>query len=162
MVTRIRTGGEIPIASVASASMRARCATSLSPVWMTCCGPQMHPEADFEGIRFRAESDLRYRLVHEGSLEGSSKLSYIVRLVEREMQLKLERKGYYGHRGYSSQTFQSDRPINARVFGRKVRRLLELPLKELVLIVRNRHLLGPKPGEPEFGDLDEQSSALAL
>ena len=122
----------------------------------------MHPEADFEGIRFRAESDLRYRLVHEGSLEGSSKLSYIVRLVEREMQLKLERKGYYGHRGYSSQTFQSDRPINARVFGRKVRRLLELPLKELVLIVRNRHLLGPKPGEPEFGDLDEQSSALAL
>lgn len=52
----------------------------------------MNPKADAEKIRFCREADSRYCLVHEGSFGGSSKLFYIVRLVEREMGLKLERK----------------------------------------------------------------------
>ena len=47
----------------------------------------MNPKADTEKIRFRREADSRYCLVHEGSFGGSSKLFYIVRLVEREMGL---------------------------------------------------------------------------
>lgn len=122
----------------------------------------MNPKADAEKIRFCREADSRYCLVHEGSFGGSSNLFYIVRLVEQELGLKLEREGYCGHGGYSSQTLQSDQPINVRVFGWKVRRLLGLPLKELASIVRDRHLLGPKPGESGFGKLDGRTSAAAL
>lgn len=122
----------------------------------------MHPKPDAEKIRFRKEADSGYRLVHEGTLDGSSNLSYIVRLVEGEMGIKLERKGYFGQGRYSSQTFQSDRPINARVFGRRFRRLFGLSLQELAAVVRARRLLGPKVGEPEFEGLDERTSALAL
>lgn len=122
----------------------------------------MNPKADAEKIRIRQEADSRYSLIHEGTLDGSSRLFYIVRLAELELGFKLERKGYYGHRGYSCQTFQCDQPTNARVFGWKVRRLLKLPLKELAIIVRDCHLLGPKVGEPKFGDLDERISAVAL
>lgn len=122
----------------------------------------MNPKADAEKIRFCREADSRYCLVHEGSFGGSSKLFYIVRLVEREKELKLERKGYFGHRGYSRQTLQSDQPINVRVFGWKVRRLLGLPLKELASIVRDCRLLGPNVGEPGFGKLDEGTNASAL
>jgi hypothetical protein len=122
----------------------------------------MNPKADAEKIRFRNEADSCYRLVHEGTLDGSSNLSYIVRLAEGEMGIKLERKGYFGQGRYSSQTLQSDRPINTRVFGWKCRRLLALPLEELATVLRTRHLLGPKAGEPEFEGLDERTSALVL
>jgi len=122
----------------------------------------MNPKADPERIRIRKEADSRYRLIHEGTLDGSSKLFYIVRLVELELGLKLEREGYYGHGGYSSQALQSDQPINARVFGGKVRSLLRLPLEELAIIVRDCHLLGPKAGEPGFGKLAGRTCAVAL
>ena len=51
----------------------------------------MNPKADAEKIRFRNEADSCFRLVHEGTLDGSSNLSYIARLVEGEMGIKLER-----------------------------------------------------------------------
>jgi len=104
----------------------------------------MHPKPDAEKIRFRKEADSGYRLVHEGTLDGSSNLSYIVRLVEGEMGIKLERKGYFGQGRYSCQTLQSDRPINTRVFGRRFRRLFGLSLQELAAVVRARRLLARK------------------
>ena len=88
----------------------------------------MRPTTDSERIRFRKEAGSRYRLVHEGTLEGSSNLSCVVRLVEEEMGVKLERKGYVGHGGHSSQTLQSQEPIDTRAFAGKIRRLLRLPL----------------------------------
>ena len=53
----------------------------------------MRPTTDSERIRFRKKAGPRYRLVHERTLEGSSNLSCVVRLVEEEMGVKLERKG---------------------------------------------------------------------
>ena len=122
----------------------------------------MRPTTDSERIRFRKEAGSRYRLVHEGTLEGSSNLSCVVRLVEEEMGLKLERKGYVGHGGHSSQTLQSQEPIDTRAFAGKIRRLLRLPLKELAAIVRARQLLGPKDGELGFAGFDERTDAFAL
>lgn len=122
----------------------------------------MNPKADAEKIEFRKDGDSRCRLVHEGTLEGSSNLSFVVRLVEEDLGLKLKREGYFGHGGYSSQTLQSDRPINARIFGWKLRRLMRLPPKELAAIVRTRELLGPKAGEHGFEVFNEQTSPIAL
>ena len=91
----------------------------------------MRLRSNSDRIRFSRDGDSQYRLVHEGTLEGSSNLSFVVRLVEEELGLKLKREGYFGHGGYSSQTFQSHEPINTRLFGWKVRRLLRLPFSEL-------------------------------
>lgn len=122
----------------------------------------MNPNADTERIQFRKETESRYRLVHDGTLDGSSNLSFVVRLVEKELGLKLKREGYFGHGGHSSQTLQSDRPIKTRVFGWKLRRLIRLPLGKLAALVRTGQLLGPKAGEPGFEGLNEQTNAIAL
>lgn len=122
----------------------------------------MRSTTDSEVIRFRKETDSRYRLVHEGTFEESSNLFYVVRLVEEEMGLNLERKGYVGHGGYSSQTFQSQQQINTRAFAWKIRRLLRLPLRELAAIACARQLLGPKDGEFGFAGFDERTNAFAL
>lgn len=120
----------------------------------------MNPKA--ENIQFHKDGDSHYRLVHEGSLEGSSRLSIAVRLIEEELGLKLKHQGYFGHGGYSNQTLQSDRPINARVFGWKLRRLMRLPLKELAAIVGTREILGPKPAEYGFETFSEQTDEFTL
>ncbi len=122
----------------------------------------MNPNADTERIQFRKDSDSHYRLVHEGSLEGSSRLSIAVRLVEEDLGLRLRREGYFGHGGHSSQMLRSHRPINTRVFGWKLRRLMRLPLKELAAIVRTRELLGPKAGEHGFETFHEQTDVFTL
>ena len=160
--TKTLNGGEATIVSAVNANMKAKCAASLFPVWTTSFDARMNPTADAEKIQFHREADSRYRLVHEGSLEGSSKLSFVVRLVEEELGLKLQRGGYFGHGGFSSQTLQSDRPINTHVFGRKVRRLMRLPLKELAAIVRGRKLLGPKAAEYGFETFSEKTEEIAL
>ncbi len=122
----------------------------------------MSPKADAEKMQFRKDDDSRYRLVHEGSLEASSRLSFAIRLVEEELGLKLKRQGYFGHGGHSSQTLQTDRPISTRVFGSKLRRLMRLPLNELAAIVRTRELLGPKAEEFGFETFNEQTDEITL
>jgi hypothetical protein len=82
--------------------------------------------------------------------------------VEEDLGLRLKREGYFGHGGHSSQTLRSNRPINTRVFGWKLRRLMRLPLKELAAIVRTRELLGPKAGEYGFETFSEQTAETAL
>lgn len=120
------------------------------------------PTSNSERIRFIKESDSRYCLVHEGTLEGSANLWFVVRLLQEELGLKLKRGGYFGHGGFSSQTFHSPRPINTRAFGWRLRHLMSLPPHESAALVRIRKLLGPKAGEPGFKWLNEQSSASAL
>lgn len=122
----------------------------------------MNPNADTERIQFCKETESRYRLVHDGTLDDSSHLSFVVRLVEKDLGLKLKREGYFGHGGHSSQTLRSHRPINARVFGWRLRRLMRLPLKELAAIVRTRELLGPKAGEHGFETFHEQTGVFTL
>ena len=58
------------------------------------CKADMRPTVD-ETIRFYRE-DGAYVLVHDGTLDGGSKLRYVIRLIEREMQLKLKSLGYFG------------------------------------------------------------------
>jgi len=48
------------------------------------------------------------------------------------------------------------------LFARRTRQLLRLPLAELAACLMAKGVLGPKPGEPAFGDLDEKTGAAAL
>ncbi len=120
----------------------------------------MRPTAD-ETIRFYRE-DGGYVLVHDGTLDGGATLHYIIRLVEREMRLKLKSLGYFGQGTHSQERFRSDQPIDEHAFARRTRQLLRLPLAELAASLMAKGVLGPKPGEPAFGDLDEKIDSAAL
>lgn len=122
----------------------------------------MNSRVEIETIRFSRETDLQYSLVYEGTREGSSKLGYLVQLVEREMGLELKRAGYFGQGTYSRQTFYSNQAINPHTFAAKMRRLLRLPLLELAAIIRQQLLLGPKIGEPAYSELSEQTGVAIL
>ena len=127
--------------------------------WEPCgtAGKRM-PE---ETIRFWREQGA-YVLVHDGTLDGGSNLHYIVRLIEREMGLKLRSLGYCGHGAHSQERFGSNQPIDERAFIRRARQLLHLPLAGLAACIIGGGVLGPKPGEPEFRNLDEKTGPATL
>ena len=81
----------------------------------------MRPTAD-ETIRFYRE-DEAYVLVHDGTLDGGSNLHYVIRLIEREMRLKLKSLGYFGHGTHSQERFRSGQPIDEHAFVRRTRQL---------------------------------------
>jgi hypothetical protein len=114
-----------------------------------------------ETIRFYRE-DGAYVLVHEGTLDGGSNLHYIVGLVEREMRLTLKSLGYFGHGTHRQERFRSGQPIDEHAFARRTRQLLRLPLSALAACLMAKGVLGPKPGEPAFGNLNERTRAASL
>ena len=120
----------------------------------------MRPTADGT-IRFYRE-DGAYILVHDGTLDGGANLHYIIRLIEREMRLKLKSLGYFGQGTHSQERFRSGQPIDEHAFARRTRQLLRLPLAELAACLMAKGVLGPKPGEPAFGNLKEKPSAATL
>jgi len=120
----------------------------------------MRPTVD-ETIRFYRE-DGAYVLVHDGTLDGGSKLRYVIRLIEREMQLKLKSLGYFGQGTHTQERFRSGQPIDEHAFARRTRQLLRLPLAALAACLMAKGVLGPKPGEPAFGDLNEKTGAATL
>lgn len=114
-----------------------------------------------EKIRFYRD-DGAYVLVHEGTLDGGSNLRYIVRLIERERGLKLKSVGYFGHGTHSQERFLSGQPIDEHAFAQRTRQLLRLPLAALAACLMAKGVLGPKPGEPAFENLDEKTGAATL
>ncbi|MEI6972570.1 MAG: hypothetical protein WCL44_13760, partial [bacterium] len=63
---------------------------------------------------------------------------------------------------HSQERFRSGQPIDEHAFARRTRQLLHLPLAELAACLMAKGVLGPKPGEPAFGDLNEKTGAAAL
>jgi hypothetical protein len=120
----------------------------------------MRPTVD-ETIRFYRE-DGAYVLVHDGTLDGGSKLRYIIGLIERETGLKLASLGYFGQGTHSQERFRSGQPIDEHAFARRTRQLLRLPLAALAARLAAKGVLGPKPGEPALENLNEKTGAATL
>jgi hypothetical protein len=114
-----------------------------------------------ETVRFYREEGA-YVLVHDGTLDGGSNLHYILRLVEREQGIKLKSLGYVGQGTHSQERFRSAQPIGVHAFAGRTRQLLRLPLAALAACLMGEGVLGPKPGEPAFRNLDEKASPAAL
>jgi hypothetical protein len=98
-----------------------------------------------------------YRLERDGPLEAETRFSFAFKLTCHQHHLQFLTTGYCGCGRHSSSTLQPSRRFNSHAFLRRLIANAELPTEELATQVAQSGILGPKPGEPAFHHLNENT-----